>query len=148
MRHRNPDVKPLLRRRKLAGFGAPGLPRWKRGREEDKAGCEIAEHFAAGADVVDVPEGDQRAEEGVGPVFDRFCPWGVEERVGIRIEEKEGKLASEECREQALQPAEFKPAGGDGAFLVFDDARQPEEPDHRGVRVNFCGESGRGSFGL
>ena len=106
----------------------------------------VAEHFAAGAGVVDVPEGDQSAEEGVGPVFDRLRPGGGEERVGVRIKEKKGKLASEECREQALQPAKLKPAGGDGAFLVFDDARQPEEPDHRGVRVNFGGDSGRGSF--
>ena len=128
------------------GSGTPALPRWKRGREEDKAGCEIAEHFAASARVVDVPKGEQGAEKGVGPVFDRLRPWGGKERVGFRIEEKKGKLASEECREQALQSAKLKPTGGDGAFLVFDDAWQPEEPDHRGVRVNFSGETGRGSF--
>ena len=97
---------------------------------------------------MDVPKGEQGAEKSVGPVFDRLRPWGGKERVGFRIEEKKGKLASEECREQALQSAKFKPTGGDGPFLVFDDARQPEEPDHRGVRVNFGGESGRGSFGF
>jgi hypothetical protein len=104
---------------KAAGFGDPALQRRGDG-EEDEARGEVAEHFAAGAGVVDVPQGDQGAEEGVGAVFDGFGPRNGKERGRSGVERDERKLGGEERGDETLEAAEFAAASDDGAFFVFD----------------------------